>query len=335
MEAIFGVSAGLLTLDLAMRLLVIDGKAAMRYDNGLDVENQDSESAVPSETDSLLPSGDREDSFRPGHQSSSSSTRSTRSTRSSRSSRSSCGGYDDRYQIPGEPQGIFKVLPLLYCFREPRLHMAMHLSFTQAFLIGALDATVPTEVASLFGFSSLQVGLIFIPLMLPYLALGSTFGQTVDRHGPRGVTTISYIYLIPCQLLLGLPGRHIIGDSYKVALFCFVLAINGVGLSAVSSSAFVEAMEVVDNYDIANPDLFGKNGPYAQLFGFNSVYFFAGLGVGPVVGGALRARFGYDAMGAAFAVISFLTAVFSFFVLAPRTRAPSSGPTPIEVSDLD
>ncbi|KAM4057405.1 major facilitator superfamily protein [Hirsutella rhossiliensis] len=280
-HGIFGISAALLVVDFAMRLLVVDSKTAIKYGAG------DANDANDANHD-----GDDGDD----------------------------GDQDqERYKIRGDVVGIFKTLPILHCFREPRLHVAMTLSLVQALLIGALDATVPIEAESLFGFSSLQVGLIFTALMTPYLALGRLAGQAVDRYGTRTVTTLGYLYLAPCLVLLGLPGQHVVSGKYNnISLFCLALAMNGVGLAAVSSPAFVEAIDIVGKYESANPELFGVNGPYAQLFGFNSMYFFAGLGIGPILAGALRSQFGFLNMGVAFAAMSAMTSVASFFMVGPR-----------------
>lgn len=294
MKGIFGISAALLTFDFAMRLLVVDGKVAMQYETDRSIEND--YNTIVDDTGPLLPAV----------------------SQSNDSSHGRSGSQDNRYRIPCEVSGILKAIPVLHCFREARFHMAMHLSFAQAVLIGTLDATVPIEAASLFGFSSREVGFMFVALMLPYLTLGRFFGQAVDKYGTRSVATISYLYLIPWLLLLGLPRWHVAEGKYDIVLFCFVLAMNGIGLAAVSSSTFVEAIEIVGKYEAASPDIFGDNGPYSQLFGFNSLYFFAGLAVGPVVGGALREHFGYGLTGVALGLFSFVTAIMSFFILAPE-----------------
>lgn len=299
MHGIFGISAALLALDFVMRLLVVDNKTAAKYVSDLSASPSTPRNpAEAGETEQLLPASNDSDPHDDGD-----------------------SHEQKRYRIHGDLAGIFKALPILYCFREPRLHMAMALSLMQAFFIGSLDATVPIESESLFGISPLQVGLVFIALMTPYLALGRYFGQAVDRYGTRGVTTLSYVYLVPCLMLLGLPGQHVVSDKRgNIALFCVVLAMNGVGLAAVSSPAFVEAMDVIGKYEAANPGLFGVNGPYAQLFGFNSLYFFAGLGLGPLVAGALRSWLGYLNMGKALAVLSALTATASFFLVGSPPR---------------
>ncbi|TWU70995.1 hypothetical protein ED733_001111 [Metarhizium rileyi] len=300
-SAVFAVSAVLLAIDLALRALVIDKKTAVKYESPrlirFPVERNMSDDHVASaptvmeaqesvhEGTRLLPQVDDD---------------------------------GDHYKIDRELGSIVRAIPLLYCFREPRLHLAMLLSFVQALFIGTFDATVPTVAESLFHFSSLQVGLVFIALMLPYFALGRLSGQAIDRFGTKAAATSGYAFLVPCLMLLGLPEKNLVPKEANVALFCTILALNGIGLAVVTSPGYVEAIDVTTKYQVANPGHFGENGPYAQLFGFSSLYFFTGLAVGPLLGGFLRANFGNAVMGAVYAAISGVTAIVSFLFVGMR-----------------
>ncbi|KAG5926536.1 hypothetical protein E4U42_003186 [Claviceps africana] len=227
--------------------------------------------------------------------------------------------------IPGEaqykinnPRAVERAVPILYCFRDGRFLTAMILVAVQSLLIGAFDATVPVETQSLFHFSSLEVGLVFIALVVPNLALGPLAGMAVDRYGTKLVATGGYIILVPYLLLLSLPSREILTGSWNIVLFCSILALNGAGMSIISSPGLVEATLVTEKYVTANPDFFPRNGPYAQLYGFSSVFAFAGLTIGPLLGGLVRERFGYMAMTIMLAVISGVTAIVSFLVIGEK-----------------
>ena len=83
---------------------------------------------------------------------------------------------EDSYKVPdGQPKAV-KALPILYCLKDPRLLTALLLAFNQATLLATFDATIPTEAQELFNFDSLQSGLLFIALVLPYLLLGPPDG---------------------------------------------------------------------------------------------------------------------------------------------------------------
>jgi len=91
-------------------------------------------------------------------------------------------------------------------------------------------------------------------------------------------------------------------------------------LAIIGSPSVVEASDVVQSYDKANPDFFGKNGPYAQLYSFTSLVFGAGLTIGPLLSGALRNAIGYGNMNAVLAVMSGITAALSFVFIGGKPK---------------
>jgi MFS family permease len=139
----------------------------------------------------------------------------------------------------------------------------------------------------------LEAGLLFIALNLPCLFLGPVSGWVVDRFGTKPGAVFGFGYLAPVLVLLRLPTEGLYEGRENTILYCALLALNGIGLAFLSSPSIVESTNIVEEYYKANPDFFGENGPYAQLYGFTSVFFCAGLTVGPLVGGALRDSVGY------------------------------------------
>ena len=80
----------------------------------------------------------------------------------------------------------------------------------------------------------------------------------------------------------------------------------------------VEAGAVVEKYHKANPGFFGGEGPYAQLYGLQSMVFSAGLAIGPELAGQLREAIGYGNMNAVLAGLCGVTAVLCFVFLGGR-----------------
>ncbi|RYP90226.1 hypothetical protein DL770_003647 [Monosporascus sp. CRB-9-2] len=97
-------------------------------------------------------------------------------------------------------------------------------------------------------------------------------------------------------------------------------SLSGVCLAIVGSTSFVEAGDVIREREAANPGLFGAAGPYAQLYGFNSLFLWAGLAVGPLLGGILRANFGYGVMAVILAILSGFSAILSAYVMGEGRR---------------
>lgn len=295
---VFGLAVGIIGIDFVMRLFLIEKKTAAKYDSSLvdGAASAREHDARNGETDGGEAAGE-EDALLPGK------------------------SEEEVYKIKHEPNKLVRAIPILYCLRNPRLLMALVLSLVQATLLAVFDATVPTEAQTLFGFNSLKAGLLFIALDIPYLILGPVAGWAVDKYGTKPVAVFGFAWLVPVLVLLRLPTEGLESGKNNIMLYCAMLALNGVGLAVIGSPSFVEASEVVQKYDQANPDFFGANGPYAQLYGFSSMFFCAGLTLGPILGGALKDSIGYGNANAVFAAVSAITAVLSYLVVGGKPKA--------------
>lgn len=213
------------------------------------------------------------------------------------------------YEVPPNQHSWVQKFPFSYCLKDPSLLTALLVAFVHASLLASFDATVPIEGQELFGFDSLKAGLLFIALDIPYLILGPIAGWVVDRYGTKPAAVLGFTYLVPVLILLRLPHG---GVRSQIILYSAILSLCGIGLAIIGSSSIVEASQVVQKYHKANPGFFGANGPYAQLYGVNSMVFSAGLTVGPLLSGGLRDKIGYGNMNLAVASLALITAVLSF-----------------------
>lgn len=287
---VFGLGFAILAVDFIMRILIIEKKTAATYNAE---ERERANGATTQEQD-----GDAEN----GHE----DTEEDPLIRKEE---------EDNYKVPpGQPKAI-RSFPILYCLKDPRLLTALLLAFVQASLLATFDATIPTEAQELFGFDSLKAGLIFVALILPYLILGPLAGWAVDRYGPKPAAVIGFGYLAPVLILLRLVRP---GGTSEIVVYCALLALCGLGMGIIGSPSIVEASYVVQMYDKANPDFFGSNGPYAQLYGINSMVFSLGLTVGPLVSGSLKDAVGYGNMNIVMAVLCLITAVLSFIYIGGK-----------------
>ena len=289
---VFGLGGGILAIDFIMRLLIIEKKTAAKYE---DVSEDQADHIPPSDTT------DQEEGQEATEEDSLISKKEEA----------------EAYKVsPGQHKWIRK-FPVAYVLKDPRLLVALLLAFVQATLLSSFDTTIPTEANELFGFDSLKAGLLFIALVLPYLILGPAAGWAVDRYGTKPAAVIGFGYLAPVLILLRLPHQ---GGHSQIVLFCAMLSLCGVGLAIIGSPSIVEASFVVQKYDKANPEFFGEQGPYAQLYGINSMVFSAGLTLGPLLSGSLRDVVGYGNSNLALAGICFVTATLSFFYVGGSPR---------------
>ncbi|KUI62069.1 hypothetical protein VP1G_09203 [Cytospora mali] len=205
---------------------------------------------------------------------------------------------DEHFKLSKDQSALARKITILPCLADPRLITAFLVAFIQALLLGNFDATVPTTAQELFGFDSLKAGLLFLPFGAMDMIIGPLAGWFVDKYGTK-------------------PGA---GGKDQVLLYGGLLALCGVGLAFIGAPSLVEAGTVVQKYYEANPDFFGEQGPYAQLYGLNSMVFNLGLVIGPTLAGGLKQRLGYGNMNLVLAMISLTTAVLCFVWLGGKPR---------------
>lgn len=225
---------------------------------------------------------------------------------------------NENYRLPATTSRIYRIFPILPCLKNPRILAAFLLALIQALLIGSFDATVPTEAQELFGFNSLKAGLLFVPLVATDLVFGPIIGWCVDRFGTKPVAVFSYTLLTPVLILLRLPHA---GGMHQILLYAGLLLVSGIGCAGIGAPSIVEAGAVMERYLEVNPDHFGDNGPYAQLYGMSNMVFSLGLTIGPELAGELKGAIGYGNMNLVLAVIAALTAVISFFYIGPFPKS--------------
>lgn len=282
------LALGVLVIDLLMRIFVIEKKVAARYEandpsrptdetntnsNGT-TSNQESNDS-PDEESPLLANGQKKES--------------------------------DDFLIPPNQSPFIRKVPILYCLSSPSLITAQAVALVQAIIIGSFDATVTTHAQDLYGFSSLQASLLFVPLCLVNLICGPIGGWCVDRFGTKPVAVFGFTYLVPVLVLLRLPTAS--PFPQQVIILGALMGFAGIGMAVIGGPSIVEAGAVVDKYYKRNPEFFGDDGPYAQLYAINSMVFCLGLSVGPLAAGLLKDSIGYGNMNAVLAGISAVTAV--------------------------
>lgn len=292
---VFGIGFAILAIDFVMRLLVIEKKVARRYNvtsqgdsNESDASNSNDEEAANNEEEPLLGSKSE----------------------------------DDYYVISKDQPAIVRKVPILPCFKNPRLIAALVVAFVQALLLGAFDATIPTIGQEYFNFDSLKAGTLFLPLGVFDFLLGPIFGWVVDKYGTKVAAVGGYTFLVPCLVLLRLPHP---GGKDQIILFAALLGLCGVGLAAIGAPSIVEAGNIVQKYYDVNPDFFGENGPFASLYAMSSVAFCAGLAIGPEIAGELKQVIGYGNMNIVLAIICGLTAALSFFYIGAKPKMSRAG----------
>ncbi|KAI6801150.1 MFS general substrate transporter [Hortaea werneckii] len=288
---VFGIAFAVLAVDFLMRILVIEKKVARKYEvNDPSSVNDLNTTSDDQQDGSADQSGQQEaDENQP-----------------------LLGSKEEdeaAFKISDNQPKIAKMIPILPCLADPRLLTAFLVAFIQAMLLGNFDATIPTVAEDYYNFDSLHSGILFLPLGAFDLILGPFFGWCVDRFGTKPVSVIAYTYLVPVLILLRLPHP---GGMDQILLYGGLLALSGIGLAGIGAPSIVEAGAIVQKYYEVNPDFFGEEGPYAQLYGLNSMVFSAGLTLGPELAGELKESIGYGNMNLVMGAICLVTAILCF-----------------------
>ena len=213
---------------------------------------------------------------------------------------------DPAYVISPNQSWIIELCPVLFCFKKIRMITASWITLVHATLLGTLDATVPLIGEQFYNFNSLQTGLLLLPILIPILLFGPVAGWLMDRKGSRFLVILGFGLLVPilASLRMAQPG----GIS-AVLVYCILLALCGSCLAFTSPPALVESTVVVDKYFKANPNMFGPNGPYAQISGISGMLYNAGTALGALLAGGLKESIGYGNINLALAALAFVTAL--------------------------
>lgn len=273
-----------------MRFLLIEKSSAAKYNN----EDEDNSSGllVPPIEESISDANNEEDSLLLRKE-------------------------EEQYKIAPSEHKLIKAFPMLSCLGNTRLLTTFFLTITQAGILTSFDATIPTVAVEYFDVDSLQAGLLFVATVVPSLILGPVAGWMVDRYGTKPIAVFGYGFLVPALILLRMVHP---GGIQQMIQYAILLAVCGVGLAFIGPPALVEGSHIVKKYHLANPEYFGKQGPYAQLYALSSMAFSSGMTLGPILSGLAKERFGYDNMNAVMAGICLFTAALSLIYVGGKPR---------------
>jgi predicted MFS family arabinose efflux permease len=217
--AVAAVGMGVLIFDLIMPMLLIEKKVAAMY---IGEPRPDNAEACARTTDG---------------------PHFTRTPTSERSPLLTQEDTSDEYFIAPTRNKALQSAPILLCLRDPAVAVAIVISGVQSTILGAFDATISLEARDLFGFGSLQASLFYFPLVCLRLTIGPIGGWAVDRYGPRRLAVIGdsslAVVLVAFRLVKSRP------CGTQIALYCILLALSGVSMAMVGTTAFVGASTVV------------------------------------------------------------------------------------------
>ncbi|PWW75615.1 MFS general substrate transporter [Tuber magnatum] len=289
--AVFAMAFCLVTLDIVIRLILIEKKIAAKY------LPEKAESGEPAP--GTCPSG----MFTTGGKGSGSPSGPPHTPKSP------CERSD---LIPKRS----RVPPLIRILKYPRLLTALWGTLVQAVIMTALETTLPLRVRELFNFNATGTGLIFLAVVLPTF-LAPVVGWACDKWGTRWVQTTGFVICCPFFVFLRFPDHNSVP---QIVLMCAILALIGIGLVLVMPTMMAEISLFLDEVEENSPGILGSNGAYAQGYGLFSVAFSAGTFVGPLWSGFVKDAIGWNAMVCTIGVLSIFTAIPSAIYTGGKIR---------------
>ncbi|ANB12854.1 membrane transporter [Sugiyamaella lignohabitans] len=224
--------------------------------------------------------------------------------------------------VGGEPRREYSASPLRFAkmLKNPRVINSLMQSLVVAWQLTALDATMTIRLMKLFGFNSLQSGLMFLPMAIPAF-LEPLIGYLCDRHGPRYFLTFGFLFSTVPLMLLQLPNNN---SAHDVVIFVTMLALYGITSVMIFSPILSELSDTVSQEESKAPGQFGKGKGYGQIYGlFNMAYSLGSL-AGPIQAGYTVERYSWGVLMITLAVMSLLMVPSSFYFASRGVRPPRS-----------
>ena len=270
--AVFGMCFGLIVLDLLLRLLVVEKVGGESPANGGDMGS--------------LYSLDRENEFSEEHGFLMPSVLNLPNPRE-----------DDDWKSPENRKR--SVIGLLL---SPRLPMALSVIFVRSLLLTSFDATLPLFVNSAFGWTSLGSGLIFLPFILPLFLAPYVGSLADDGFQPRIVASMGFFSGVPLlSLLRSVGGQNGLEGTTGVILLIANLVGVGAALVLMLPPIMVEVERIITESHV-NSD--GNAAIRGQAYGLVNCAWALGTLAGPLWGGFVVSKAGWETMTLSLAVLS-------------------------------
>lgn len=202
---------------------------------------------------------------------------------------------------------VAAIKPFIQLLSKPRLLAALWGTFVHSVIQTSFDSTLPLLVESTFHWDSVGAGLVFLPIVLPSI-LGPLIGALGDRYGPKWLATGGFVFATPFLVCLRFVAENSIEDK---VMLCGLLVGVGIAIALVFGPLMAEITWSVTE-DGSNNEAMSV-APYAQAYGLYNMAFSGGALVGPLVGGLIRNSAGWPTVCWVLGLITVFTAVTQFF----------------------
>ncbi|KAK4956280.1 hypothetical protein LTR10_005802 [Elasticomyces elasticus] len=295
-NAVFGMMCGILSIDILLRLLMIERKAPTRHSfisrcrSAIKLSGDDTTcylcvmnggmkktSALSAPPFSLCEG--RGPGRRPLERTSSCTLDEIHAKR------------PPRWQLP-------PVVTLLFSWR---CLSALWGGFVYATVLSGLQTVLPLRLFDIFGWDSIGGGLIFLPLVAPGL-LGPLVGAIVDRFGHRWIAAAAFAVLSPALILLRFIQHNTLAQK---ATLCVLLGIAGLCGTCLLEPLIAEITYLGGGQGVGGT----KVRSYAQAYALFNIAWELGDTAGPLLAGLMLKSVGWETMTMTLGILAGVSAI--------------------------
>lgn len=270
--SVFAMCFGLLAVDIALRLVIIEVKDAKVWLDG-------AEAAASADPESVV-KGEGE----------------PRAEKNQDSPVQTPNGQAKEVSDPSHSP----IMTLVKLLKQPRFVAALWGTFVQALINTALESTLPLLTHEIFGWDSIGAGLIFLPLILPSF-LGPVVGIIGDKYGPKWLASFGFLFATPFVVCLMFVDENTIQDKI---LLCGLLAGVGITMACIFGPLMAEITWAVQGEDGTE-----GAGQIAQAYGLYNMAYSGGSLVGPIMGGMVKDSSGWGTVGWSLGIVVFVSGI--------------------------
>lgn len=335
-NAVFGMAYALIGIDIVLRLLLVEKKAARQWDNtrfeaegGVRNVGEEDEAQLPSNRCTVTQDAASQinDHLVESRQNVEVDTNAKpeepvlQTTNIVRKDSDGPVAVDSTQSLPlsgttpGRPSLRDRLPPLLSLLYSRRLLSALFGSIVQAALVTSFDSVLTLHAAHIFSWTSTGAALLFLPLVIPTF-LAPIFGWLSDRIGGRYPASLGFLLAAPPLVCLRFVDENTTKDK---VLLCALLALTGLTLSLTFPPLMAEFSQVAEAKEQSmlkrTGHGFGKGGAYAQAYALFNVAFAAGCMLGPLLAGFVVEKDGWGVMAGVLGGLSGVTAIPTFLLM--------------------
>ncbi|RGP80260.1 hypothetical protein FLONG3_1632 [Fusarium longipes] len=269
--SVFAMCFGLLAVDIALRLIIIEVKDAKVWLDRAKTTTADPESVVEDESES----------------------------KANKSEGTHVQATENQTKEAPDPSRS-PIKTLVELLKQPRFLAALWGTFVQALINTALESTLPLLTHEIFDWDSVGAGLIFLPLILPSF-LGPVVGMVGDRYGPKWLASFGFLFATPFVVCLMFVDENIIQDK---VLLCGLLVGVGITMACIFGPLMAEITWAVQGEDGTE-----GAGQIAQAYGLYNMAYSGGSLVGPIMGGMVKDSSGWGTVGWSLGIVVFVSGI--------------------------